>query len=61
MLLSAQIETQKKFYEERIADIEQKSILKICVLEKELQDLIAGILFCYFLFMFYFIDFSRKK
>jgi len=40
MLLSAQIETQKKFYEERIADIEQKSILKICVLEKELQELI---------------------
>lgn len=42
MLLSAQIETQKKFYEERIADMEQKSILKICVLEKELEDLITG-------------------
>jgi len=40
MLLSAQIETQKKFYEERIADLEQKSIHKICDLEKELKDLI---------------------
>jgi hypothetical protein len=36
MLLSAQIETQKKFYEDRIADIEQKSIMKICDLESSM-------------------------
>lgn len=40
MLLSAQIETQKKFYEERIADLENESLHKICDLEKEVKNLI---------------------
>jgi len=40
LLLSAQIETQRKFYEDKIAEIEDKSLIKIGYLEKELKLLV---------------------